>query len=73
MTKRRQSAGQREFEKGLDAYYAKKFSQASVSFDSVLQQDPEDKAARIYLKRCAHNMVHGVPDDWASIETLNCK
>jgi len=62
-----------EFEQGLDAYYARKFSRASVSFDSVLQQDPEDKAACIYLKRCAHNMVNGVPEDWTGIETLNRK
>lgn len=62
-----------EFEQGLVFYYARKFSQASVSFDSVLQQDPEDKAGRIYLKRCAHHMVNGVPDDWTGIETLNRK
>jgi two-component system, sensor histidine kinase ChiS len=62
-----------EFEKGLDAYYSRRFSQASVSFDNVLGQDPEDKAARIYLKRCAHNMVNGVPEDWTGIETLNRK
>jgi two-component system sensor histidine kinase ChiS len=62
-----------EFEKGLDAYYARQFSRASVSFDSVLQQHPEDKAARIYLKRCAQYMVSGVPDDWTGIETLNRK
>jgi len=62
-----------EFEKGLDAYYARKFSEASVSFDRVLQQDPEDKAALIYLKRCAQYMVNGVPDDWTGIEILNRK
>ena len=62
-----------EFEKGLASYYARKFSEASVSFDRVLQQDPEDKAARIYLKRCAHYMVNGVPDEWTGIEVLNRK
>ncbi len=62
-----------EFENGLASYYARKFSEASVSFDRVLQQDPEDKAARIYLKRCAHYMVNGVPDEWTGIEALNRK
>jgi NMT1/THI5 like len=62
-----------EFENGLASYYARKFSQASVSFDRVLEQDPEDKAARIYLKRCAHHMVNGVPDEWTGIEVLNRK
>ena len=62
-----------EFEEGLASYYARKFSQASVSFDGVLQQDPEDKAARIYLKRCANYMVNGVPEDWTGIEILSRK
>jgi len=62
-----------DFENGLVSYYDRKFSEASVSFDRVLQQDPEDKAARIYLKRCANYMVDGVPEDWTGIEILSRK
>jgi DNA-binding response OmpR family regulator len=58
------------FESGLQLYYGKKFSEASVHFNQVLETNPEDLAARIYLKRCANYMVNGVPPDWTGVETL---
>jgi len=61
------------FEEGLRLYYETKFSESSVHFNQVLQKNPEDKAARIYLKRCATFMVDGVPEDWTGIETLTKK
>jgi CheY-like chemotaxis protein len=58
------------FESGLQLYYAKKFSEASVHFNQVLEKHAGDLAARIYLKRCAKYMVNGVPSDWTGVETL---
>jgi class 3 adenylate cyclase len=58
------------FESGIQLYYSKKFSEASVHFNQVLEQNPADLAARIYLKRCANYMVNGVPPDWTGVETL---
>jgi two-component system sensor histidine kinase ChiS len=62
-----------EFEKGLGLYYDRKFSEASVKFNQVLEKHPEDRAARIYLKRSANYMVNGVPDDWIGVEVLTQK
>lgn len=62
-----------DFEAGLHLYQDKKFAEASVKFNHVLEQDPQDKAARLYLQRAAHFMVHGVPPDWAGVETLTEK
>jgi len=59
-----------EFQSGLQLYYCKKFSEASVHFSQVLEQNPADLAARIYLKRCANYMVNGVSPDWTGVETL---
>lgn len=59
-----------EFETGLQLYYGKRFSEASVHFNQVLEKNPVDLAARIYLKRCANYMVNGVPSDWTGVETL---
>ncbi len=56
------------FEEGLGLYYERKFAEASVCFNQVLQKNPEDKAALIYLKRCASYMVQGVPADWTGVE-----
>jgi two-component system sensor histidine kinase ChiS len=61
------------FEEGLRLYYDKKFSESSVQFNQVLQKNPEDKAARIYLKRSADYMINGVPDDWTGVESLTKK
>jgi len=58
------------FESGLELYYGKKFSEASVHFNQVLEKNPRDLAARIYLKRSANYMVNGVPSDWTGVETL---
>ena len=58
------------FESGLELYYGKKFSEASVHFNQVSEKNPQDLAARIYLKRCANYMVKGVPSDWTGVETL---
>jgi hypothetical protein len=54
-------------------YYDRKFSEASVKFNQVLEKHPEDRAARIYLKRSANYMVNGVPDDWMGVEILTQK
>jgi two-component system sensor histidine kinase ChiS len=61
------------FEDGLRLYYDRKFSEASVRFNQVLQENSKDKAARIYLERSAHYMVNGVPDDWTGVEALTKK
>ena len=58
------------FEEGLSLYYDRKFSEASVKFNRVMEIHPEDRAARIYLKRSAKYMVTGVPHDWTGVEVL---
>jgi two-component system sensor histidine kinase ChiS len=62
-----------DFEQGLCLYYDRKFSEASVKFNQVLEKHAEDRAARIYLKRSANYMVNGVPEDWTGVEILTQK
>ncbi len=62
-----------DFEQGLCLYYDRRFSEASVKFNQVLEKYPEDRAARIYLKRSANYMVNGVPEDWTGVEILTQK
>jgi DNA-binding response OmpR family regulator len=62
-----------DFEQGLCLYYDRKFSEASVKFNQVLEKNSEDRAARIYLKRSANYMVNGVPEDWTGVEVLTQK
>ncbi|MBU0491536.1 MAG: response regulator [Chloroflexi bacterium] len=58
------------FEEGLHLYYERKFAEASVRFNQVLEQNTDDKAARLYLQRAARFMVQGVPPDWDGAGTL---
>ena len=44
-----------------------------MKFNQVLEKHPEDRAARIYLKRSANYMVNGVPEDWTGVEILTQK
>ena len=62
-----------DFENGLKLYQKKDFTEASVYFNKVLRSNPHDKAAQIYLKRCAQFMVQGVPSDWEGIEMMEEK
>lgn len=62
-----------DFEQGLFLYYQKQFPEASVYFNNVLKRNPADKAARLYMQRAAHGMVHGVPDDWTGVEVMQEK
>ena len=59
-----------DFEQGLFLYHDKQFPEASVHFNRVLQHNPKDEAARLYLQRAAHYMVNGVPEDWAGTQIL---
>lgn len=64
------SATRAQFEKGLDLYYQRRFAEASVEFSQVLEANPADRAARIYLQRAARYMVAGVPHDWDGVEVV---
>jgi two-component system sensor histidine kinase ChiS len=40
------------FEQALMFYYRNCFAEAAEGFQSCLEQNPRDKVAQIYLKRC---------------------
>jgi two-component system sensor histidine kinase ChiS len=62
-----------DFEAGLALYLDRSFTEAAVQFKNVLEANPDDKAARLYLERAAHFMVNDVAPDWRGIETLTEK
>ncbi len=61
------------FQEGLERYYARAFSEASVRFHKVLERNATDRAARMYLERAGRLMVQGVPSDWDGVERLSEK
>jgi two-component system sensor histidine kinase ChiS len=56
------------FEAGINNFYNKNFTNASVNFNEVLKINPKDKAASIFLKRSAHLMIIGVPENWSGVD-----
>jgi len=62
-----------DFEKGLLHYHSEEFVEAQAFFKTVLDQNPEDKAASLYLKRAAYFIKYGAPVDWEGVEALTEK
>ncbi|MFK5971372.1 MAG: hypothetical protein QM487_14820 [Candidatus Marithrix sp.] len=48
----------------------KEFEDASQFFENILEINPDDKAAQIYLKRCQYYKKYEVSEDWDGIECL---
>ena len=61
------------FEEGLTLYYEKQFAEAGVLFSTVLQRNPDDKTARLYLQRTEKYRVEGVPPQWEGIVRMTEK
>jgi class 3 adenylate cyclase/AmiR/NasT family two-component response regulator len=64
---------QADFEQGLTMYRQQKFAEASAHFTKILKINPNDQAARLYLKKTTNFMTNGVPDGWTGVEVLMTK
>jgi two-component system sensor histidine kinase ChiS len=64
---------QTDFEKGLLHYHSQEFAEAKLFFETVLNENPNDRAAQLYLKRAIHFDEYDVPPDWEGIEALTEK
>jgi two-component system sensor histidine kinase ChiS len=62
-----------DFEQGVYLYHQEQFSQAQAIFQQVLQTNEQDKAARLYIKRCEQLQTYGSSNEWDGVETLHEK
>ena len=62
-----------EFEKGLFHYHEREFPEALCHFKQILNVDPGDKAAKLYLKQTQQYLKYGVPTEWDGVEVLTEK
>lgn len=60
-----------DFEKGIHHFQEQKFSTALESFEKVIDLDPKDKAAILYIERCTYYLKNGVSIDWDGVENIN--
>lgn len=54
----------RLFEEGLSLYWNKDWHKAIEAFQSVLQQDPEDVAAKVFIERTKDFQLQPPPEGW---------
>ena len=59
------------FEFGIHLYYSKKFAEAEQVFSNVLEQNNQDKAARLYVKRCQRLQKRGTDEGWHGVEPFD--
>lgn len=62
-----------EFKRGLEHYFAREFIKAMGDFTQVLAVNPDDKAAQLYVERCAGFISQGVPECWQGVEVVDSK
>ncbi len=71
--KQRRQQTKADFERGLKAYMTGKFTEAIACFGSVLQLDPDDKTATLYLERATALLNQPLPDNWDGVEVMTSK
>jgi adenylate cyclase len=62
-----------QWEKALDLYESKQFSQALEAFKSLGQTNPNDNVAGLYCERCEVYIKDPPPADWDAVRNLTEK
>jgi two-component system sensor histidine kinase ChiS len=62
-----------QFEMGVSLYLTQDFHNAVSCFLEIVNINPHDKAAELYLKRCNYYEKHGVPLDWEGVSSFDEK
>jgi class 3 adenylate cyclase/HAMP domain-containing protein len=60
-------------EKGIAAYFAREFQAAFNHFQIILQHDPTDELAQMYLKRCQSYLKSPPPAAWSGTTKMTEK
>jgi class 3 adenylate cyclase len=61
------------FDKAYELYKQRAFRQAKLLFEKILEDNSNDEAVHIYIKRCLLYEKRGVPEDWDAIEIISTK
>ena len=62
-----------KFEAGLAYFFDQKFAQAAASFNEVVQENPKDQVAKLFLNKSAGYIKDGVPNNWTGVELFEKK
>lgn len=59
-----------DFEAGLERYHDGNYDEARAKFERVLEQNPDDKAAQLYLRRVTRATNAGGRPEWIHLDQL---
>ncbi|MEZ4933040.1 MAG: adenylate/guanylate cyclase domain-containing protein, partial [Saprospiraceae bacterium] len=62
-----------EFNTGIKHYFSQLFSQAILDFENVIQQNPKDKTAKLFLHKAKQLTEMGVSENWTGVELMGQK
>ncbi|MDX9991413.1 MAG: adenylate/guanylate cyclase domain-containing protein [Anaerolineales bacterium] len=69
----RREANRPDFERAIELYQHGKFDLAGKLFNQVLERDPADQAAKLYLELCAEWFERSLPQGWDGAIMMNTK
>jgi class 3 adenylate cyclase len=61
------------FNEAMHHYLNKSFSNAAVSFESVININPEDRTTLFFLNNSIHYLQKGVPENWSGVVEMMIK
>jgi len=62
-----------KWEKAVDLYEQKQFTEAAKIFTSINEKNPNDKVARLYAERCVKYEANPPPENWDAVNNLTEK
>jgi class 3 adenylate cyclase len=62
-----------KFEQAVFLYSQQKFVQSQQIFEKIIQINPQDQAAMLYVLRCEKYQKYGVPEQWEGVEAIDEK
>lgn len=69
----RRDAGLADFRAGCAAFYAADLAGAREAFQAVVDADPDDRPAALYLRRIEDLQRNGIPEGWTGVDSLDSK
>ncbi|MBD1920429.1 response regulator [Microcoleus sp. FACHB-831] len=64
---------QPKFEEAALAYSNQKFAIAQEIFQEIIDKNPQDRAALVYIKRCQQHQQYGVAPEWEGVTDFDSK
>lgn len=62
-----------DFNRGVASYQQKDIDAALKAFQDVVEKNPDDNPAKLYIERCEYYLKYGVPDGFSGVTELSEK